>query len=61
MTSSTKNWLIAIHLFHSMSKSKDDQTMKLDQLRKKLKKKLFEVPYIKCGGKTSCRPFWKKS
>ena len=38
MTSSTKNWLTAIYIFCNFLRSKDNQTMKLDQLMKKIEK-----------------------
>ena len=45
----------------NMSRSKDNQTMKLGQLIERNIRNIFlEKSYTKCGGKTSPRPFPEK-
>ena len=58
-------WLkltIAIHIFPSISRSKDNQTLKFGQLTECNMRNIFrEKRYTNCGGETIPRPFSKKS
>ena len=62
MTSQPGKQAIAIHILPNISRSKDNQTMEVDQLIKySMKKIFFEKSYTKCNGETIPRPFSKKS
>ena len=55
MTTQGGKQIIPIHMLPIISRSKDNQTKKFDQLIEILRK------YLKYGGKTHPRPFHKKS
>ena len=62
MTSQTEKETIAMHIFPNISRGKDNQTMKFGQLVEYNMRKVFlEKSYIKCGGETILRLFFKKS
>ena len=53
---------IVIHILPSISRSKDNQTMKFGQLIEcNMRNSLLEKSYTKCVGVTIPRPFSKKS
>ena len=61
MTSQPGKQTIAIHIQHYISRSKDNQTVKLGQLIEYNMRKIFlEKSYAKCGGETSPKTFSKK-
>ena len=50
-----------MHILPNISRSKDNQTMKIGQLIECSMGKIFlEKPFTKCGGETSPRPFSEK-
>ena len=62
MTSQPGQQRIVIHILPNISKSKGNQTMKFDQLIECNMRNIFhEKLYIKCGGETISRPFYKRS
>ena len=62
MTSQPGYQTITIHISPDISRSKDNQAMKLGQLTAYNMRKIFlEKSYTKCGGETIPRPFSKKS
>ena len=62
MTSQSGKQTFAIHILLDISRSKNNQTMKLGQLIKyNMRKNFLEKSYTKCGGETIPRPFFKKS
>ena len=62
MTSQPGKETIAMHIFPNISRRKHNQTMKFGQLVEYNKRKVFlEKSYIKCGGETILRLFFKKS
>ena len=62
MTSQPRKQTIAIHILSNISRSKENQTMKFDQLIEYNMKNIFlEKSSTKCGGKTIPRHFSKKS
>ena len=61
MTSQPGKQTIVIHVLPNILRNRDNQAMKLGQLREYNMKNIFlEKPYIKCGGETSPRPFSEK-
>ena len=61
MTSQRGKQTIVIHELPNILRNRDNQAMKLGQLREYNMKNIFlEKPYIKCGGETSPRPFSEK-
>ena len=61
MTSQVGQQTIVIHVLPSISRSKDNQTMRFAQLIEYNMRKMFdEKSYTKWGGETSSRPFFKK-
>ena len=61
MTSHPGWQTIAIHILPNISRSKENQTMKIGQLIESLEKIFVEKSYSKRGGETSSRPFSGKS
>ena len=62
MTSQLGQQTIAIHILPSISRSKDNQTMKFDQLIEYNMRNIFvEKLYTKCARETIPRPLSKKS
>ena len=62
MTSQPGKQTIAIHTMPYISRTKDNQTVKFDQLIEYNMIKIFlEKLYPKCGGETSAKPFSKNS
>ena len=62
MTSQPRKQTIAIHILPYISRNKDNQAVKFDQLIEYNMRKIFlEKPYPKCGGETSPKVFSKKS
>ena len=62
MTSKPGKQLISMHILPNISRSKDNQTMKFDQLIEyNMRNTFLENLYTKCGVKTIPRPFSKKS
>ena len=62
MTSQLGSQRIAKHKLPNISRSKDNQTMKLGQLIEYNMRNIFvEKSYTKCGGETILRHFSKKS
>ena len=62
MTSQPGQQRIVIHILPNISKSKGNQTMKFDQLIECNMRNMFlEKSYIKFGGETISRPFYKRS
>ena len=62
MTSQPRKQTIAIHILPYISRSKDNQTVKLGQLIEYNMRKIFlEKSHPKCGEETSPKPFSKKS
>ena len=62
MTSQLGQQIITIHILPNTSRSKDNQTMKFDQLIKYNINNIFlEKSYTKCGGEASPTFFHKKS
>ena len=62
MTSQPGQQRIVIHILPNISKSKGNQTMKFDQLIECNMRNIFlEKSYIKFGGETISRPFYKRS
>ena len=62
MTSRSWKQIIAIHIMSNISRSKDNQTMKLVQLIEYYKRNIFlEKSYTKCNGETIPRPISKNS
>ena len=54
MTSQLRKQIIAIHILHNISRSKDNQTMKFGQLIKYNMRNIFlEKSNTKCGGETN--------
>ena len=61
VVSKPRKQTVAIHILPNLSRSKDNQTMKLGQLIEYNMRKMFlEKLYTKCGGETISRPFSKK-
>ena len=61
MTSQPGKKAIVIHILPNILRNKDNQAMKLGQLREYNMKNIFlEKPYTKCGGESSPRPFSEK-
>ena len=62
MTSQPGKKIIAIHVLLNISRSKDNQTTKFDQLLEYDMRNIFlEKSFAKCGEETIPRPFSKKS
>ena len=62
MISRTGQQIITIHIFRSISKSEDKQTVKLGHLIECNMRNIFlEKSYTKYGGEASPRPFYKIS
>ena len=62
VTSQPGEQVTAIHILTDISRTKDNQAMKLDQLLKCNMRNTFpEKLHTKCGGKTIPRPFSKNS
>ena len=61
MTTQGGKQIIPIHMLPIISGSKDNQTKKFDQLIEILRSIFLQKLYIKYGGKTNPRPFYKKS
>ena len=62
MTSQPGYKTIAIHILTNISRSKDNQAMKFGQLIEYNLRNIFlKKYYIKCGGETIPRLFFKKS
>ena len=62
MTSKPRKQTVAIHILPYISRKKDNQAVKFDQLIEYNMRKIFlEKPYPKCGGETSPKVFSKKS
>ena len=60
MTSQPGKETIAIHIMCNISRIKDNQTMKFDQLMEyNMRNTFLEKSYRKCGGETILRPFFK--
>ena len=53
--------ITTIHILPNISRSKENQTMKYDQLIEYMRNTFLEKLNTKCGGKASPRPFHKKS
>ena len=61
MTSQPGYQTIVIHIFPNISRSKDNQTMKFNQLTEYNIKNIFlKKSCTKCSGETSPRPFFEK-
>ena len=61
MTSQPGKQTIVIHVLPNILRNRDNQAMKLGQLREyNMKNISLEKPYTKCGGETSPRPFSEK-
>ena len=61
MTSQPVYQTIAIHIFPNISRSKDNQAMKLGQLIEYNMRNIFgEKSYTKCAGETVPRPLSKQ-
>ena len=61
MTSQPGKQTIVIHELPNILRNRDNQAMKLGQLREyNMKNISLEKPYTKCGGETSPRPFSEK-
>ena len=61
MTSQSGKQTIAIHILPNISRSKNNQAMKVGQLTECNMKNIFlKKSYIKCGGETFPRLFSKK-
>ena len=61
MTSQPGKQTIAIHIFDNVLRSKGNQAMNFEQLRKYYMTSIFlEKSYTKHGGETIPRPFSKK-
>ena len=60
MTSQPGKQTVAIHILPNVSRNKCNQTMKFRQLIECNMRNIF-LPYTKCGGETSLRPFSKKT
>ena len=52
---------IAIHILPNISRRKNNQTMKFDQLIDNMRNNFLEKANTKCAGETFPRPFSKKS
>ena len=62
MTSSTGDQVMATHILPHISRSKDNQIIKVGYLIEHNLKNLFlQKSYTKCGGETSSKLFSKKS
>ena len=62
MSSQPGKQTIALQILPNISRSKDNQTMKFDQLIKYNIRNIFlEKSYTKCGGETIPTPCFKKS
>ena len=62
MTSQPGKQTIAIHILPYISRSKDNQTVKLNQLIEYNMRKIFvEKSNSKCDGETSPKSFFKKN
>ena len=62
MTSQPGKQTIAMHILPSISRSKDNQTVKFGWLIECNMKEIFlKQSYPKCGGETIPKPFSKKS
>ena len=61
MTSEPGQRIIVVYILPNISRSRDNQAMKLGQLTKYNLRDVFpEKSYTKCGGETIARPFSKK-
>ena len=61
MTSQTGQQIVAIHILPDISRGKDNQTMKFDQLiGSNMRNVFFLKSYIKCVEEASPRLFYKK-
>ena len=62
VTSKLGKHTIATNILPNISRSKENQTMKLGQLIKYNMRNIFlEKSYIRCGGETGLRSFSKRS
>ena len=62
MTSQPGKQTIAMHILPSISRSKDNQTVKFGWLTEcNMRKISLKQSYPKCGGETNPKPFSKKS
>ena len=62
MMSQTGQKVITIYILHDISRSKENQIIKFDELIEyNIRNAFLKKAYAKCRGEASPRPFYKKS